>query len=210
MRAAALALLILLTGCAARRLRQAPAEAGVARSYLGSFESVQWAALAALADLEFAVYEERWIERGRWCVVGSAPGRAARIVVEDHPVECRVWVIEQPDELHERIGRILGQERRPEPATGEVAAEKEERCASPLALCFERIAAACRERGYRILRADASDPALRTLAAEKPSARLFAALYRLDEERTRVVVDVRGGTREENEAEAAALLAPFR
>jgi hypothetical protein len=210
---AATALLALLcAGCSARRqVRNAAPEAGAVRSYLGAFEDIQKAALSALSESGLLVSEERWVDRRRWSILGSAPGRAARIVVEDHPSECRVWVLDLRqgtvlEDLHDRIAGILGHERRPEPSPAVGSSEKEERYRSPLSACFNRVSLACRDRGYEILRQDAADPALRTIAAEKPpSLRLFVALYRVSEEMTRVVVDVRGGPPDENKAEASAV-----
>lgn len=181
------------------------------RSYLGAFEDIQKAAQSAISETGLAVSEERWVDRRRWSILAAAPGRAARIVVEDHPSECRVWVLDHrpsatQEELHDRIAEILGHERRPEPSPAVGSNEKEERYSSPLSACFDRVLLACRDRGYEVLRQDAADPALRTIAAEKPPAlRLFVALYRVSEELTRVVVDVRGGSPDENKAEASAV-----
>jgi hypothetical protein len=142
-------------------------------------------------------------------------GRVVRIIVEDHPTDCRVWVLAQvkPDvveetlaeELQGRIARLLGQSRPDRPATGG-AGEKEEHYRSPLAKCRELTSKACRDRGFAILREDASGGGLWTISAEKkPSSRLFAALYRQSEDVTRVVVEVRGGTPDENREEASAV-----
>jgi hypothetical protein len=199
-------LCLAMAGCAHRQLREAPPEEGVVRSYIGAFEEVQKAALDALCKLELPASERRWIDRGRWCALGreSRPfGRAARVVVEDHPVECRVWVLGPAEEIHAALARALGQEARAETSRAP-AGEREARYRASIDRCFERLARACRERGYAVLREDAEDPALKTLSAErKPAPRLFAALYRLNDEGTRVVVEVRGGAAEEIQAEAA-------
>ena len=202
-------LALALGGCQLRRLRDAAPEEGVVRSYLGSFEEVRRAALEALTELGLGTAEQRWIDRGRWSALGKEPrvmGRAARVVVEDHPTECRVWVLagSEADDLHGQIAKALGQTRSEAAPAPAAAGEKEGRYRASIDRCFERLAQACRERGYEVLRTDAADPALKTLAAEKkPAPRFFAALYRLDEERTRVVVEIRGGAAEEIQAEAA-------
>jgi hypothetical protein len=209
-------------GCSARtQVRNADADAGMLRSYAARFEQVRQAALAALAASSLSVVEERWLDRTRWSALGAPSGglptpRAARIVVEDHPTDCRVWTLVQskPDlidepameDLQARIARALGAEPRGDRAPAVAAAEREERYRSPIARCAELTARVCRGRGYEILREDQGDAALRTITAEKkPSRRLFAAHYRHSDAVTRVVVEVRGGTPEENREEAWAV-----
>jgi hypothetical protein len=210
-------------GCSARtQVRNADPEAGMLRSYAARFEQVRQAALAALAASSLPVAEERWLDRTRWSALGAPSGglpaaRAARIVVEDHPTDCRVWTLVQskPDlvdepameDLQARIARALGAETRGDrPPAPAAAAEREERYRSPIARCSELTARVCRARGYEILREDQGDAALRTITAEKkPSRRLFAAHYRHSDSVTRVVVEVRGGTSEENREEASAV-----
>lgn len=212
----------LISGCSARgQVRNADVDAGMLRSYAAPFEQVRQAALAAMASSSLPVSEERWLDRTRWSVLGAPSGglptpRAARIVVEDHPTDCRVWTLVQskPDlvdeaameDLQARIARSLGAEPRAErpPAVG--AGEREQRYRSPIGRCSELMARACRARGYEIVRQDEGDAALRTITAErKPSRRLFAALYRHTDSVTRVVVEVRGGAPEENREEASAV-----
>jgi hypothetical protein len=214
--------LVLACGCSTRaQVRDAAADAGILRSYAGPFAQVRKAALASLAEASLPIAEEWWIDRTLWSVL-AAPGgsllghRVARIVVEDHPTDCRVWTLVQnkPDvvdaaaaeELQDRIARALGLASRPERAPAGGAGEREERYRSPLGRCFDLTAQACRAGGYLILREEQADEALRTITAEKkPSRRLFAALYRQSESVTRVVVEVRGGAPEENLEDASAV-----
>jgi hypothetical protein len=220
--AAAAAWSALALGCSTRaQVRDAAGDAGILRSYAGPFDQVRKAALTALAESSLPVSEEWWLDRTRWSVLAAparsfAMQRVLRIVVEDHPTDCRVWTLVQnkPDvvdvaaaeELQVRIARALGVESRPERAPPAAAGEREERYRSPLGPCFERTARACRARGYVILREEDGDAALRTITAEKkPSCRLFAALYRHSESVTRVVVEVRGGAPGENQEEASGI-----
>lgn len=213
---------LLLAGCSLRsQVRNAAPEAGLVRSYAASFDRIQSAARAALADLPLAVAEERWIDRRLWSVLATpgaavAVGRAVRIVIEDHPTDCRVWVLAQvrtdaveealSEDLQGRIAKLLGHEAQPERPSPAAAGEREERYRSSLARCSELMSKACRDLGYSIVREDPGDGALRTIAAEKkPSSRLFAALYRQSPEVTRVVVEVRGGAPDENREGAAAV-----
>lgn len=213
------AVTVLLGGCSARtKVRNADAEAGTLRSYAAPFERVRQSALAALASASLPVSEERWLDRTRWSALGAPTGglpnaRAARIVVEDHPTDCRVWTLVQskPDvvdeaaaeELQSLIAKGLGAEPRAERPPAGAAGEREERYRSPIARCSELTTRACRARGYQILRQEEGDAALRTITAEKkPSRRLFAALYRNSESVTRIVVEVRGGTPDENREDA--------
>ena len=208
-------------GCSTRaQVRQAPGDAGILRSYAAPFEQVRRAANSALEAASLPPAEDWWIDRHRWSVLGAPAGslpakRAARIVVEDHPTDCRVWTLVQskPDvvdeaaaeDLQVRIARALGLD----PGAGRPpvgAAAREERYRSPIARCSELTAKACRARGYAVVRHDDADAALRTIAAEKkPALRLFAALYRHSDSATRVVIEVRGGSPHENQDEAAAL-----
>lgn len=222
-RAALVLLLVVFTaGCTTRsQVRNASPDAGLVRSYAATFEKVQRAAQGALAEISLPVSEERWLDRHLWSILATpgvavSVGRIVRIVVEDHPTDCRVWVLAQikPDvveealaeELQGRIARLLGAESQPERPTPDAAGEREERYRSPLARCSELTSKACRDRGFVIVREDLSDAALRTIAAEKkPSRRLFAALYRQSPEVTRVVVEVRGGAPDENRDEASAV-----
>jgi hypothetical protein len=210
------------SGCSTRtQVRNADAEAGMLRSYAAPFEQVRQAALAALSSWSLPVSEERWLDRTRWSVMGAPSGgipapRAARIVVEDHPTDCRVWTLVQskPDvveeaaseELHARMAKSLGLEARTQRPPAAVASEKERRYRASLGRCAELAARACKARGYAIVGQDESDAALRTITAEKkPSRRLFAAFYRQSDSVTRVVVEARGGAPEENQDDAAAL-----
>lgn len=216
--AAIAAVTVLLGGCSARtQVRNAAADAGTLRSYAAPFEQVRQAALAALTSASMPLSEERWLDRTRWSALGAPAGglptRAARIVVEDHPTDCRVWTLVQSkadvvddaaaDELQKLIARTLGAETRAErPASGG-AGEREERYRSPMPRCSELVARACRSRGYQIVRQEEGDAALRTITAvKKPALRLFAALYRHSDSVTRVVVEVRGGTPDENREDA--------
>lgn len=216
------AALVLLSGCSARsQVSNAAPDAGLVRSYAASFDKVQGASRAALAEISLPVSEERWLDRTRWSVLATpgvavSIGRIVRIIVEDHPTDCRVWVLAQikPDaveeelaeELQGRIARLLGHESLPERPAAGGAGEKEDRYRSPLARCADLAAKACRDRGFAIVRVDPGDGAVRTIAAERrPSGRMFVALYRLSPEATRVVVEVRGGTPEENGEEASAV-----
>jgi len=211
----------LASGCSTRaQVRDAAGDAGILRSYAGPFDKVRKAALAALAESSLPVSEEWWLDRTRWSVL-AAPGgltmqRVTRIVVEDHPTDCRVWTLVQkkPDvvdeaaseELQVRIAKALGLESRTERPPAGVAGEREERYRSPIGPCSERTARACRTLGYVILREEDGDAALRTITAEKkPSRRLFAALYRSSESVTRVVVEVRGGAPDENQEDASGV-----
>lgn len=224
--AAAALLAALAGGCSTRtQVRNAAAEAGTLRSYAAPFEQVKTAALAALAGASLTLVEERWIDRSRWCALASTGvnlpvGRVARVVVEDHATDCRVWILVQskPDvaeeavaeEFQARISKALGLEPRPEGPPAPLAGEVEERYRSPIARCSELLLKSCRERGYRVVREDVSDDELRTIAAENPSRRLFAALYRLSPELTRVVVEVRGGAPDENVDDASAVQEDLR
>lgn len=209
-------------GCSMRtQVRNAAGDAGMLRSYAAPFEKVRQAALAALAAEPVPISEEWWIDRSRWGVLAAPTGaisvqRVARIVVEDHPTDCRVWTLVQskPDlveeaaaeELHARIATSLGLESRAGRPPAAVASEKDRRYRAPLARCAELAARACRGRGYEIVRQDDGDAALRTISAEKkPSLRLFAALYRQSDGVTRVVVEARGGAPEENHVEVSAI-----
>lgn len=208
----------LASGCSTRaQVRDAPGDAGILRSYAGPFDQVRKAALAALAESSLPVSEEWWLDRTRWSVL-AAPGisRVARVVVEDHPTDCRVWTLVQSkpnvvdeaaaEELQVRIAKALGVESRTERAPAAAAGEREEKYRSSLGRCSERTAHACRARGYVILREEGGDAALRTITAEKkPSRRLFAALYRHSDSVTRVVVEVRGGAPEENQEDASGV-----
>ena len=217
-----LAALVLLSGCSVRsQVRNAAPDAGLVRSYAATFDAVRRAAQAALTEISLSVSEERWLDARLWSVL-ALPGvhlpanRVVRIVVEDHPTDCRVWVLAQvrsdaveealSEELQGRIAKLLGHEAQPERPPPGAAGEREERYRSPLPRCSELLSKACRDRGFVIVREDAGDAALRTIAAEKkPSSRLFAALYRQSPEVTRVVVEVRGGAPEENRDDAAAV-----
>ncbi len=215
-------LVAFVSGCSTRtQVRNAAAESGVLQSHAAPFEKVQKAVLSVLSAASLSVSEERWIDRSRWSVLattalGIPVGRVARIVVEDHSSDCRVWILVQSepdvieDEVSEafqgQVAKALGLEARPERpllgATGGV----EERYRSPIPRCFELTSKACRERGYLTVLEDSRDAALCTISAEKkPSHRLFAALYRQSDEVTRVVVEVRGGSPTENHAEAWAV-----
>ena len=213
---------VLIGGCSVRtQVRNADAEAGMLRSYAAPFEQVRQAALSALAASSLPVSEERWLDRTRWSVLGAPTGgipatRAARIVVEDHPTDCRVWTLVQTkadvvddaamEDLQGRIARALGAEPPAGRPPAGVAGEREERYRSPIGRCSELATRACRTRGYQIVRQEEGDAALRTITAEKkPSRRLFAALYRHSDSVTRVVVEVRGGAPEENREEAWAV-----
>jgi hypothetical protein len=211
-----------LGGCSTRtQVRNASAEAGVLQSHPAPFEKVQKAVLSVLSGVSLSVSEERWIDRSRWSVLattglGISPGRVARIVVEDHLSDCRVWILvqSQPDvsedavseEFQGRIAKALGLEARPERPPLNASGEMEARYRSPLPRCAELTSKASRGCGYLILLEDSQDAALSTISAEKkPSHRLFAALYRQSDEVTRIVIEVRGGSPAENQAEASAL-----
>jgi hypothetical protein len=211
-----------VSGCSTRtQVRNAAVEAGVLQSHAAPFEKVQKAVLSVLAGASLSVSEERWLDRSRWSILATTalaipPGRVARIVVEDHSSDCRIWILVQsrPDvtedtiseELQGQIARALGLEARPERAPLGAPGGVEARYLSPLARGAELTSKACRECGYVILLQDSQDPALRTISAEKkPSQRLFAALYRQSDEVTRIVIEVRGGSPTENHAEASAV-----
>jgi hypothetical protein len=217
--AAIAAMAVLLAGCSARtQVRNAAADAGMLRSYAAPFEQVRQAAVAALTSASMPMSEERWLDRTRWSALGAPAGglpapRAARIVVEDHPTDCRVWTLVQskPDvvdeaaseDLQSLVAKTLGAAPRAERPISAGAGEREERYRSAITRCSELTTRACRARGYQILRQEEGDAALRTITAEKkPSRRLFAALYRHSDSVTRVVVEVRGGTPDENREDA--------
>jgi len=210
--------LFLASGCSTRaQVRDASGEAGILRSYAGPFDTVRKAALTALAESSLPVAEEWWLDRTRWSVLAATGiSRVARVVVEDHPTDCRVWTLVQnkpnvvdeaaAEDLQVRIAKALGLESRAERAPAAAARTREERYRSSLGRCSERTVQACRALGYVILREEDGDPALRTITAEKkPSRRLFAALYRHSDSVTRVVVEVRGGASEENQEEASGV-----
>jgi hypothetical protein len=182
---------------------------------------VRKAAQDVLAGASLTVSEERWIDRGRWSVMAAAglslpPRRMARIVVEDHPSDCRVWILVQsrPSETEEdvaedfqgRIAGLLGLEARPpERLLLNDAGEMEVRYRSPLPRCAEATSKAVLDGGYDLLARDSKDEALHTISAEKkPSHRFFAALYRESDGVTRVVIEVRGGSFSENCCEMEA------
>ncbi|HEV3028112.1 MAG TPA: hypothetical protein VG457_11100 [Planctomycetota bacterium] len=216
------ALAVFTCGCSARtQVRNASPESGVLQSHAAPFEKVQKAVLSVLSAASLPVIEERWIDRSRWSVLATtalriSDGRAARIIVEDHSSDCRVWVLVQskPDVTDDavseafqgRIAMALGLEARPEAPFRRVAGGVEERYRSPLSRCADLTSKACRDLGYGALLEDSSDALLRTISAEKPpSTRLFAALYRQSDEVTRIVVEVRGGLAAESYAEASAV-----
>jgi hypothetical protein len=212
---------LLLVGCSARsQVRNAPPGAGLVHSYASPFDQVQRAVRTVLEDVSLSVSEERWLDRRLWSVLatpgaGAAMGRIVRVVVEDHPTDCRVWVLAQiksdvieeqlQENLQGRIAKQLGAAS-PERPSPDAAGEKEERYRAPLARCGELTSKACRDLGFVVVREDRGDAALQTITAEKKgSRRLFAALYRQSPEVTRVVVEVRGGAAEENRDDASAV-----
>ena len=89
------ALLLLAVGCGLQsRVRRAPPDAGAERVHAGGVLEVVDAAERALDAAGFAVREQGWLDPGRRSLVaGSSLGRAARVVVEDHPTDCRVWIL---------------------------------------------------------------------------------------------------------------------
>jgi hypothetical protein len=209
-------------GCTTRtQVRNAAAESGVLQSHAAPFEKVQKAVLAVLSRASLSVSEERWIDRSRWSVLATtalaiSPGRVARIVVEDHSSDCRIWILVQSkadvtedavsEEFQGQIAKALGLEARPERPPPSAAGGVEALYRSPLPRGADLTSKACRECGFVILLQDSRDAALRTISAEKkPSHRLFAALYRQSDEVTRIVIEVRGGSPTENHAEASAV-----
>jgi len=210
-------------GCSTRtQVRNAAAESGVLQSHAAPFEKVQKAVLSVLSGASLSVSEERWIDRSRWSVLattalGIPVGRVARIVVEDHSSDCRVWILVQskPDVTDDgvsegfqgQIAKALGLEARPERPLLSATGGVEGRYRSPLPRCVELTSRACQESGYLTVLEASRDAALRTISGEKkPSHRLFAALYRQSDEVTRIVIEVRGGSPTENHAEASAVL----
>ena len=210
--AAALAIAaVTLCSCSTRaHVRGAPPEAGVLRTYHAPFETVRAAGRSAVAEASLSLLEEAWIDRGRWSVLAATSPtlstRVVRIVVEDHPTDCRVWVFaerkpEVPDaplaeELHSRIGAQLGVVARGPAAPGNDA---EERYPVPLDACARAAPRAVAAVGHRALQEGAVADGLVSFSSDGAGGgRLFVALYREADRVTRVVVEASGGTAEAN------------
>lgn len=194
---------LLLAGCGLQaRLRQAPPDAGTERVHAGNFREVLEAVERTLEASGYARREPGWIAPGRRSILAStALGRAARVVVEEHPTDCRVWILARSAwdagadgaseaALHRELARMLGPRGLKPP---EEAVERER--LSPLDPEASAAAAgrAALAAGFSVEGTDAVGGELRTLrGAREDGTRLFLALYRRPEGGTRLVADVRG------------------
>jgi len=197
-------LFLLAAGCGLQaRVRQAPAEEGAERVHPAGFRETFEAAERALDAAGFVRREQGWMGPDRRCLLaGSALGRAARIVVEDHPTDCRVWILvkspfgdaasddEAAHALHDGLARVLGEGPRPPPQE----AQERELLAHPgLEACAEAARQAAASAGFDVRPVDDIPGELRTMSGlREDGTRVFLALYRRPEGGTRLVAEVRG------------------
>jgi len=196
-------------------VKNAPADAGVLGIYRAPSAAVRASAIEALREGNFAVAEDR---PGRLLATGYAASGArlaARVTFEDRGGECAVRVYvgndaEAARAIQERLARRLNLPAPPPPLPAASGGGIERVYRSMLTVCFDGALRACRQRDYRLREEKRTGDHAGAIGGEGKAFTVAIQMHRRSDNRTRVIIQVRGRSPAENRDEATALLEKLR